>query len=97
MTRKRFSYHFVLVFIAGLLCATVAAVAAYAQVASPTTALDEAYFDVHGAEAPTRNFIHFYLRLAGVVWVIVEWIAAIYLIRGHALVRSALGTGNSVS
>lgn len=35
------------------------------------------------ADEPTRRFVELYLRLAGAVWVAVEWIAAIYLISGY--------------
>ena len=35
------------------------------------------------ADEPTRRFVELYLRLAGAVWVAVEWIAAVYLILGY--------------
>lgn len=33
------------------------------------------------------RFMEFYLRVAGAVWVLVEWIAAVYLIRGYIMLR----------
>jgi hypothetical protein len=36
---------------------------------------------------PSRGFVEFFLRVAGVAWAVVEWIAAVYLIRGHAMLR----------
>ena len=52
-----------------------------------TVEVDNAYFTAHEADAPIRNFVYLSLRLAGIAWVIVEWIAAIYLVRGYRLLR----------
>ncbi len=68
------------VLLIGLLTTTVGAQQSLAP-------LDEAYFAAHDAEAPIRNFVYLVLRVAGVVWIVVEWIAAIYLIRGFNMLR----------
>ena len=48
-----------------------------------------AFVHAHQAFAALRNTVGLYLRIAGVVWITVEWIAAYYLWRGYRLVRSA--------
>jgi hypothetical protein len=40
--------------------------------------------------APYRNAMYLYLRLAGVAWIAVEWIAAVVLWRACMLIGSAL-------
>jgi len=42
---------------------------------------------VHEEFQPLRDVMGFYLRLAGVVWITVEWVAAFYLWRGWRLLR----------
>jgi hypothetical protein len=37
---------------------------------------------------PGYRFVELYLRVAGAAWVVVEWIAAIYLMRGCFLLRN---------
>lgn len=37
------------------------------------------------ANAPFRNALYLYLRIAGVVWIVVEWIAAVFLWKGYRL------------
>jgi hypothetical protein len=39
--------------------------------------------------APVRNFVHLFLRVAGAAWVGLEWIAAITLALGYRALRSA--------
>lgn len=47
------------------------------------------YNAAYDDEEPVRGFVRFYLRgMAGVVWIIVEWIAAILLYRGYTMLRS---------
>lgn len=43
------------------------------------------------------RFMELYLRVAGAVWVIVEWIAAIYLMRGYWLLRRLFRGGSHVA
>ena len=38
---------------------------------------------------PYRNALYFYLRVAGVVWIAVEWVAALVLLRTWRLLRAA--------
>ena len=53
-------------------------------------ALIEVMHQASAADAVYRNALYLYLRLAGVVWVAVEWGAAILLWRGYRLLLSAL-------
>lgn len=46
---------------------------------------------------PYRNAVYLYLRLAGVVWISVEWIAAVVLWRAHLLVHHALRARRGLS
>ncbi len=41
----------------------------------------------------TRQFVGLFLRTAGIVWIVVEWIAAIYLVRGFVLLRRWFAEG----
>jgi len=41
------------------------------------------------ANAPYRNALYLYLRIAGVVWIVVEWIAAVFLWKGYRLFHQA--------
>lgn len=41
-------------------------------------------------DAPYRNAVYLYLRVAGVVWVAVEWLAAIILWRAYRLLTRAV-------
>jgi hypothetical protein len=43
----------------------------------------------HAADQPCRNAVYLYLRLAGVVWVVVEWVAAVMVWRTYRLLRAA--------
>ncbi len=45
---------------------------------------------VYAADAPYRNALYLYLRLAGVVWIAVEWIAAFLLWRTYRMVAKAI-------
>lgn len=44
---------------------------------------------IEAALVPYQNALYFYLRVAGVVWIAVEWVAAYLLLRSYALLRSA--------
>jgi hypothetical protein len=46
--------------------------------------------------SPYRNALYLYLRLAGVVWICVEWIAAALLWRAHSLFCRTLRTGGGI-
>lgn len=50
------------------------------------TILDQAILD----DAPYRNAMYLYLRLAGIVWIAVEWTAAILLWRASRLLAPLL-------
>jgi hypothetical protein len=45
--------------------------------------------DAQAADAVYWNALYFYLRMAGVVWIGVEWIAAIMLWHGYRLLAKA--------
>lgn len=66
-----------------VLCAGHADAVSDVAVARMGAALDEA----RRIDEPTRHFVGLFLRVAGGVWIAVEWIAAIYLIRGFAMLR----------
>jgi len=40
-------------------------------------------------DAPYRQAVYVYLRLAGLFWIAVEWIAAVLLWRGYRLLAAA--------
>ena len=54
-----------------------------AQIAIGMAAVHEGALRAAHADEPTRRFVELYLRLAGAVWVAVEWVAAVYLILGY--------------
>jgi len=37
---------------------------------------------------PVDNFVGAALRVAGFAWIAIEWVAAVYLVRGYSLLRS---------
>lgn len=41
----------------------------------------EALTNAYDEDAPVRNFTYLYLRLAGLIWIATEWVAAIVLVR----------------
>ena len=43
-------------------------------------------------DAPYRNAVYLHLRLAGAVWIAVEWAAALLLWRGHRLLARAVAS-----
>ncbi len=46
-------------------------------------ALEDGYVHATYADEPTRRFVELYLRVAGGVWITVEWIAAVVLVLGY--------------
>ncbi len=50
--------------------------------------LQQAYLHARRTDEPTRRFVELFLRLAGIVWIGVEWLAAAYLVRGFYLLRT---------
>lgn len=44
---------------------------------------------VRGALEPWQNVMYFYLRVAGVFWIALEWVAVVILWRSYALLRAA--------
>ncbi len=41
-------------------------------------------------DAPYRNAVYLYLRVAGVLWIAVEWMAALILWRGYRLLAESV-------
>jgi len=69
-----------------------------AAVSWPCCAVDQvdAMDAIRQAEADdvlTRNAVYLFLRLAGVVWIAVEWFAALALWRIYRLLRRSLREG----
>jgi hypothetical protein len=75
----------------GLLAVFVAVTAFAAfnpsQLPPPTHAGWTSVPQVTEAFLPHRNGMYLFLRLAGIAWIAVEWVAAIYLVRGWLLIR----------
>lgn len=55
--------------------------------------IDLAYLTARQDDKATWQFVELFLRVAGVVWIAVEWIAAAYLIRGFVLLRRWFSEG----
>lgn len=71
--------------------------AGMAQSAVGLASVHEGALRAAHADEPTRRFVELYLRLAGAVWVAVEWIAAVYLILGYRrLARWFARTGEAL-
>lgn len=54
-----------------------------AQTVADMAALEDGYVHATYADEPTRRFVELYLRLAGGVWITVEWIATVFLVLGY--------------
>lgn len=54
-----------------------------AQTQTDMNALENGYVHATYADEPTRRFVELYLRLAGGVWITVEWVAAVFLVLGY--------------
>ena len=59
----------------------------HAATASESQQAIQSYNDAYHEEEPVRGFVRLYLRVAGVVWVTAEWIAAIMLYKGYRMLR----------
>jgi hypothetical protein len=68
-----------------ILCALTVLGAASTREAALENALRQAQM----TEAVYRNAMHLYLRVAGVAWIVVEWIAAVLLWRSYRLLARA--------
>ncbi len=64
--------------------------AASADYASHPGPLMQALLDAEAADAVYRNALYFYLRVAGTVWVGVEWVAAVTLWRTYRLLAGVV-------
>ena len=77
MDRRAISVLAVLALVLLLICPGMA------QTAVGMASVHEGALHAAQADEPTRRFVELYLRLAGAVWVAVEWIAAVYLMLGY--------------
>lgn len=64
--------------LAGVLCM---AASVGAQTNRTYDVAHEALTNAYDEDAPVRNFTYLYLRLAGLVWIGAEWVAAFVLVR----------------
>ena len=82
----------------GLMALAVAGHAAVVLAQAPAAAIADAdplvsaYVDAKAGLQPLQNAVYLYLRLAGVVWITVEWVAAVVLVRTYFLVRRKFRT-----
>jgi hypothetical protein len=82
-----------------LLCAAgavilLASVAVYGADGSPDPEkLLATLREARAADTVYRNALYLYLRLAGIVWVAAEWIAAVLVWRGYRLLAAAARDG----
>ncbi|HPO16471.1 MAG TPA: hypothetical protein PLI09_23745 [Candidatus Hydrogenedentes bacterium] len=53
--------------------------------------------EVYRQDAVYENALYMYLRIAGIFWIAVEWIAAIVLWRAYRLLRNAAKPKGSLS
>lgn len=70
-----------------LAAATLLCFSAYAL---SDASIHSAYEAAYANDAPVRNFVYLFLRIAGVVWVAAEWFAAIVLIRAYTILKPLL-------
>ncbi|MFP4502989.1 MAG: hypothetical protein ACLFTT_18500 [Candidatus Hydrogenedentota bacterium] len=70
-----------------LLLAMLTWAVAGAAVAAPNVLLD-AMRHAHAEDAVYRNALYLYLRMAGVAWIAVEWMAAVILWRAYRVVKA---------
>ncbi len=54
-----------------------------AQSQADMDALENGYVRAAYADQPTRRFVELYLRLAGGIWITVEWVAVVFLVLGY--------------
>lgn len=58
----------------------------FAQDATGNSNSAEAFWHAQARFRPVQGLMQIYLRVAGVVWIVAEWIAALVLIRAYKLV-----------
>jgi hypothetical protein len=80
MTSTKFTYWF------ALFCAAIT-MAPYVAHADYTETINRVFAEAHAAHTPLRNAQQAYLRLAGIVWIAVEWFAAFVLWRVYRLLK----------
>jgi len=56
---------------------------ALGQTALELVELEAGYTQGIREDIPTRRFVELYLRVAGGIWIIVEWTAAVFLVMGY--------------
>ena len=76
-------------------CAAV--LASWPSLAAASDPVWQAIRDANAADQVYWNALYLYLRLAGVVWITVEWWAAVILIKGYRLLARAVYRRGAVS
>ena len=76
---------------------SLATLAVCARAATQPSGTDDAALEAlqqaHAGDILYRNAVYLYLRLAGIVWVAVEWAAALLLWRAYRILRAAATAG----
>ena len=62
---------------------------ASAQTPETLASISEAYERAYEEDGAVRNFVYLFLRVAGAVWIGVEWVAAVALAVGYRALRTA--------
>ena len=62
---------------------------ASAQTPETLASISEAYERAYEEDGAVRNFVYLFLRVAGAVWIGVEWVAAVALVVGYRALRTA--------
>ncbi len=62
---------------------------ASAQTPETLASISETYERAYEEDGAVRNFVYLFLRVAGAVWIGVEWVAAVALVVGYRALRTA--------
>ena len=62
---------------------------ASAQTPETLASISEAYERAYEEDGAVRYFVYLFLRVAGAVWIGVEWVAAVALVVGYRALRTA--------
>jgi len=84
-------------FAAFLLIPCAAALFTWPSSAAPPDAVWRAIRDVNASDQVYWNALYLYLRLAGILWIAVEWWAAVILIKGYRMLARAVSLRGAAS
>jgi hypothetical protein len=85
----RSDFHLVIIFSLALLSLLSGSWIASAQTPETLASISEAYERAYEEDGAVRNFVYLFLRVAGAVWIGVEWVAAVALVVGYRALRTA--------